>query len=142
MTETHVISALVKKRAEMSGALMQAEKCVVQLRADLAAIDATIRVFDPSMAPSAIRPRMKRQPSTIFRHGQFSRSVLSVLRLAKAPMTVREIALQVATDHSLDADDSAIDALTPKVRTVLVRQKERAVVSERHGDGGVAWRAV
>jgi hypothetical protein len=142
MTETHVISALRQKRAEMSGELMQAEKRIIQLRADLTALDATIRVFDPTIAPSAIRPRVKRKPPAIFRHGQFSRTVLAVLHRATAPMMAREIAQQVALDHRLETDGRAMDALVSKVRGALARQKEGTVVSERRLDATVVWRAV
>jgi hypothetical protein len=141
MTETHVISALRQKRAEMSGELMQAERRIIQLRADLTALDATIRVFDPTIASSAIRPRVKRKPPAIFQHGQFSRTVLAVLHRATDPMMAREIAQQVAMDHRLETEGRAMDALVSKVRGALARQKEGAVVSERRLDATVVWRA-
>jgi hypothetical protein len=50
MADPHVISALRKKRAELSGDLVAAEKRIVQLRKDIAGIDRTIRVFDPAFA--------------------------------------------------------------------------------------------
>jgi hypothetical protein len=57
---TFVISGLTTKRAELAGELGAAEKRVVQLRADLDSLDATIRLFNPTIAPKAIRPRVKR----------------------------------------------------------------------------------
>jgi hypothetical protein len=44
MAETHVISALRAKRAEVSGYIHDLEKKVKRIRANLAHIDATIRV--------------------------------------------------------------------------------------------------
>lgn len=44
MAETHVISALRAKRAEVSGYIHDLEKKVKRMRANLAHIDATIRV--------------------------------------------------------------------------------------------------
>lgn len=92
MGEPHVISALRDKRAELSGELIQTEKRLIQIRADLQSLDGAIRVFDPSLVPTAIRPRIKRKPPTVFRYGQFSRTILTLLRQNSGPMTVREIA--------------------------------------------------
>jgi hypothetical protein len=57
---TFVISGLIAKRAELSGDIIEAEKRIARLRADLDCLDATIRLFDPKIAPKAIRPRVKR----------------------------------------------------------------------------------
>jgi hypothetical protein len=84
MSEPHVISALREKRAELSGELIQTEKRLIQIRADLDSLDGAIRVFDPSLVPTAIRPRIKRKPSVTFRHGEFSRTTLCLLRRSAA----------------------------------------------------------
>jgi hypothetical protein len=99
MAEPHVISALRSKRAELDGELRQTEKRVIQLRADLEASDGAIRVFDPSLAPQTIPPKIKRKPPAHFRHGQFSRTVLDTLRRASAPMTFSRMA---ADRHASD----------------------------------------
>jgi hypothetical protein len=101
MAEPHVISALRDKRAELDGELRQTEKRIIQLRADLENIDGALRVFDPSLAPRTIRPKLKRRPPTHFPRGQFSRTVLDTLRRAEAPMTARDIATQIASDYRL-----------------------------------------
>jgi hypothetical protein len=56
MAETHAISALRAKRAEVSGCIHDLEKKVKRMRANLAHIDATIRVFAPDLNPKASRP--------------------------------------------------------------------------------------
>jgi hypothetical protein len=48
MAETHVISALRAKRAEISGYIHELEKKVKRMRVNLSHIDATIRVFAPT----------------------------------------------------------------------------------------------
>jgi len=52
MAEPLVLSALVKKRAEIDGALRDTEKRIAQLRAERDVIDAAIRIFDPSRLPN------------------------------------------------------------------------------------------
>jgi hypothetical protein len=134
MSETHVISALRSKRAELDGELRQTEKRIIQLRADLQSIDGAIRVFDPSLAPQTIRPKLKRAAPTHFRHGQFSKAVLDTIRRATGPMTVREIASQIVADFRLDASTvAAMNKMVVKVRGVLVAHR-RVLECERRGD--------
>jgi hypothetical protein len=57
MAETHVISALRSKRAEVSGYIHDLEKRAKTWRARLAHIDATIKIFSPETNPEAIPPR-------------------------------------------------------------------------------------
>jgi hypothetical protein len=64
MADPHVISALKAKRAELSGELIAAEKRILQLREDIASLDRTIRVFDPTAEPHAIRPILRRKKAT------------------------------------------------------------------------------
>jgi hypothetical protein len=138
MADPHVISALRAKRAELSGELIAAEKRIVQLRADIASLDGAIRVFDPTAAPDKIRPILRRKKSTLIPRGQCSRAVLDMLRHAGAPMTVREIATQLAARYQVDASDrDAMKVIVAKVRNTLARQK--MLVSELRGDAK-AWR--
>jgi hypothetical protein len=140
MAESHVISALRDKRAELDGELRQAEKRIIQLRADLESIDGALRVFDPSLAPRTIRPKLKRKPPTHFRHGQFCRVVLDMLRRAGDPMTARDIATQIAFDYRIDVSAAAaMNRLVVKVRQALTSHRE-TLASERRGDA-IYWRA-
>jgi hypothetical protein len=141
MSETHVVSVLCAKRAELAGELIQIQKRLIQIRADLDSLDGAIRVFDPSLVPSAIRPRIKRKPHATFRHREFSRTVLAILRRAGSPMTVREIVTQLATDYRMDmASGKALGAMIAKVRNTLARQKDGTLASERRADGAILWR--
>jgi len=54
MAESHVVSALVNKRAEIAGMIARTEQQLGQFRADLVHLDATIRLFAPGMEPQTI----------------------------------------------------------------------------------------
>src|SRR5271156_3713710 len=124
MAETHVISALTAKRAELDGELRQAEKRIIQLCADLESLDNTIRVFDPAAVPQNIRPVLKRKPAVHFRHGEFSRVILGILRQSSGPMTPREIATRIVSDHRIDVTTRhAMDRFIAKVRNTLARHR-------------------
>jgi hypothetical protein len=138
MADPHVISALRKKRAELSSELMAAEKRIVQLRTDIDSLDGAIRVFDPTAVPNKIRPILRRKKPSLIRRGQCSRAVLDTLRDATTPLTVREIAAHLATRYQLDASNmDAMKALVAKVRNTLARQK--GLASEMRGDAK-AWK--
>ena len=55
MAELHVVGALRNKRAELAGLVGQLEKQLVQQRANLTHLDATMRLFDPDIRPQEIR---------------------------------------------------------------------------------------
>lgn len=60
MTQSVVVHGLIAKRSELSGETSEAEKRIARLRADLDSLDATIRLFDPSIKPKGIKPRVMR----------------------------------------------------------------------------------
>lgn len=132
MGDTFVISGLRKKRAELSGELIAAEKRVSQLRADLDCLDGAIRLFDPAAEPRKICPVQTRLVSGPISRGQCSRAILDMLRRAGQPMTAREIASRLAADYRIDpSNKGVIDALVAKVRNTLLRQK--GLASELRG---------
>ena len=102
MAESPVIFSLKAKRAELDGELMETEKHAARLRADLDAIDRAIKVFDPTIELSKIRPIVRRARPRLFAHGHFSRVVLDVLRRADRPLTFREIAERINAEHRLN----------------------------------------
>ena len=138
MADTFVISGLRKKRAELSGEPIAAEKRVTQLRADLDCIDGAIRLFDPSAEPRKIRPSVPRRVPGAIPRGQCSRAILDMLRRAESPMTARGIAAQLAEDYRIETvNKDAMNALVAKVRNTLLYQ--RGLVSELRGAMKV-WR--
>jgi hypothetical protein len=139
MAETHVISALVAKRGELSGELIAAEKRIVQIRADLASIDGVIRVFDPSIASANNRPIVKRKTPLSLPQGQGARLILDMLRRAGEPLSPRQIAERVASERALSVDGKAMERLTQRIRNTLARHDGRGVMCEMVGNGKV-WR--
>src|SRR5271155_2244193 len=125
MSEPLVIHALRGKRAELSGALLLAEREASRIRADLASLDSTTRLFDPDAKPATIKPRMKRKQSSRFGPGEMTRAVWTVLRKAEEPLTVREIAERMAEVTGLDmATTKAANQVVANVRAALARPHE------------------
>jgi hypothetical protein len=140
MADPLVISALIKKRAEIDGDLRQAAKHLADLRANRDTIDAAIRVFDDSRLPHQIKPKLRRPKPKLFRHGECSRAIMNVLRVATEPMTVRGIADWLATEYHLDTIAPADrDALVNKVRYTLTRHSGKTLDRLEQG-GAVLWK--
>jgi hypothetical protein len=75
MAELHVIGALRNKREDLAGMLRQLEQQLVQQRANLAHLDATMQLFDPDIRPKDIRPRQRRERNAWFRQGECLRLI-------------------------------------------------------------------
>ena len=86
MAGSHVVSALVSKRAEIAGMIARTQQQLGQFRADLAHVDATIRLFAPAMKPETIPAKRIRQSDLLFERGELSRRVLDAPRRAGAPI--------------------------------------------------------
>ncbi len=93
MAEPHVVTALVAKRAELSGELAKLDERCVAIKGHLANLDAVLRLFCYAGDPAKIKPRRKR--NWIFRRGELQRMVLDIEREASGPLHKDEIALEV-----------------------------------------------
>src|SRR5260370_35113764 len=81
MGDTFLINALIRKRSEILAAITDLERQASQLCADLAHVDATLRMLDPDLEIETLPvrgPRPKR--SKYFSHGEISRRCLEALR--------------------------------------------------------------
>jgi hypothetical protein len=140
MAEPHVVAALRDKRAELSGIIANLEKRIGQHRADLLHVDAVLRLFAPDLEPAAIGPKAVRRHNGWFRPGDLARMVLDVLRVAPAPLSIREITIEVMKRRGLDPEDRRMAELLRKlVNNALKRQASELV--ERLQDGTrISWR--
>ena len=66
MAESHVVSALVSKRAEIAGLIARTEQQLGQFRADLVHLDATLRLFAPGLELKTIPAKRIRQADLWF----------------------------------------------------------------------------
>jgi hypothetical protein len=123
MAESHVVSALVAKRSEVSGLIADLERKIAQQRADLVHVDAVLGLYAPGLEPDCIPSRAVRRHNDWFKSGELVRMVLDTLRVASAPMPLREIAAAVMVRHGLDPADMRTARLIGKlVNNALTRQ--------------------
>ena len=125
MAEAHVICALRDKRSELAGMVNRLERELVERRASLTHLDATMRLFDPDLRPQEIRPRRLRSRNAWFRPGECLRRIYDVLRDAPKPLTTRELAERIMDAKAIPAADDRQRALIQKtILGSLNRAKE------------------
>jgi hypothetical protein len=120
MSQTHVVSALRLKRAEISSHIHDLEKRIARQRTNLASLDATIRLFSPSTNPDAIPSKRPYRRTRYFARNELSRFVMDALRLATGPLAAADIATAVMRAKSAAMDDAAFKAIiTERALSVL-----------------------
>jgi hypothetical protein len=141
MAEFHVIGALRNKRAELAGALRQLEQQLAVERANLAHLDATMLMFDPSVRPKDIRPRQRRTHNAWFRQGECLRLIYDELREASHPVTTRELAERIMRVKAIPVgDDHRRELVQKTLLGSLNRAKE--TIERVETAGVVRWRLV
>ncbi len=141
MSEPHIVSALRKKRAEMGGYIADLERKINREQANLAHIDATIRLFSPDTNPDAIPPKRAYRRTRYFRSGELSKLTLNVLRATNGePIAAADIARAVMLAKGLPANDDALAALVVhRVLTVLRRLAKRGTVVKTGKSRDAQW---
>jgi len=126
--QPNVLNGLVRKRAEIAGRIEANQQELRRLIADLDSVEATIRVFDPTVDLNAVHPRPVPPRHAAFK-GEVSRIVFVSLRQATTPITSRQIAVLMVKERGLNPDDRDLMTLmTKRVGACLNTQCKRGVV--------------
>jgi hypothetical protein len=141
MGEPHVIGALRNKRAELAGVLLQLEQQLVQQRANLTHVDATMRLFNPDIRPNDIRPKQQRARNAWFRQGECLRLIYDEWREASQPLTTRELAERIMRVKAISAGD---DQRRERIQKTLLGSLNRAkqTIARVEIAGVVSWRLI
>lgn len=114
MADPHVVTALVKKRAELSGDIETTQAKLRQMILDLESLDKTLLMFDPDYRIETIRPKIFRPPEDWSKRGEMTRIILGILRQATEPMTSSDIAVGLIAERALDQTDAKLQRLMTK----------------------------
>src|SRR5216684_3449074 len=105
---TYTLTELFSKRAEIAGLIVQAEKQVRELRADLAHVEAAICILRPGTELPKIVPKRAEFRPRYFRRGQLTRLLLDYIREhAGEPFGVPNIMPLVIGDRTLTQPERA-----------------------------------
>jgi hypothetical protein len=130
MENEHVLGGLTRKRAEIAGQIEHTQAALRKLVNELDAIDAAIRIFDPTADLAAIKARAYPPRHAAFR-GEMMRHVMGCLRVATEPVTTRDIAKVVMKARGLKLDDAELlTTIRKRVGACMWKLKQSGYVRE------------
>ena len=128
MGQTHIVSGLVTKRAEIDGQIIARLTEIKDLKQVLHHIDRTIKVFSPEFDLRTIRATRTNTRNALFQHGEAQRLVLGVMREHGEAMTSRQIADAIIKRKDFEALSSTITQVQKDVSNILRRLERKGVV--------------
>ena len=144
MEHEHVISGLVRKRAELAGHIDAQQDKLRALQTDLAHVDATLRMFQPDINLSGVKVRPVPGHAAAL-YGEMTRAVCDVLRTASEPMTVRGLTMAVIRARGLALDDGdLVHSMHGRIGAALRTMKARGTAESLRGKDAreLVWRLV
>lgn len=140
MTETHVVTALIAKRAELAGMLEHHHTTVRQLMIDLDAIDQSLRLFKPDIELDDIKPKPMPPRHAAYK-GEVARIVLGTLRTAKRACSTQELTMHVMAERGMNtADKRLVKTVGKRVGACLRHHRTKGLIRSIDGLGDrLAW---
>jgi len=128
MTDEHVVSGLIRKRAELTGKIDAMQTELRQMLIDLDNLDATLHIFAPDVALVAIKPKPLPPKHHAFR-GELSGILLPTLRQFPDGLTLPDLAKHVMAERGLDTSDyQLVRMMTRRVGAAMRHQRRNGVV--------------
>lgn len=124
---------LEQLHAELAGKILDNRTEHARLAQDMKHVEAVLKLLDPTYNVRGIAVR-RRKPNPWFKRGTLFRHVLDVLRVAKEPMTAREIGEKLLAAKGVeDADTKAVREFWGAINASLINRNGDTVkrVSER-----------
>jgi hypothetical protein len=132
MAESHVVTALIAKYAELSGRKEACEKESAALWEYMMHIQATLSLFKEGFDITSILPKHQYKRNPALKKGEGIREAYSILRTANEPMTAYELALRILSARGIAEPSKAmVQNLRNSIGTCLKKkEKEGVVVSD------------
>lgn len=129
---------LEQLHAELAGKILDNKKEADRLRQSLLHVEAVLKLLDPKHNLRRIAIR-RRKPNQWFKRGTIWRAALDVLRQAKSPLSVSELAAHMLAAKGIaDPPRSAVEQLEGAVRAAMRYQEGGTVVAVK-GEQAVEW---
>ncbi len=141
MAESHVVTGLVAKRAELMGRIEQSHRELERLEADVNHLDGAIKVFAPHYKLEGIRAKAAGRRNRFFRQGECHRLVLEILRDASEPLSAARLAEVLARRKGLEAAPAVIEQMRKSALGAVRRLAGKGVITAAGADdAGTTWR--
>lgn len=124
----YLLDGLKKARAEITGEIARCHATLAKLGTDLEHVDGVLARLAPDFVAESVMPKVFVPPKSWSKRGEMSRTVLSALRVAKGPLTAREIASMVVAQRGLGEDAQILNIMTRRVAGVLRDKRATGLV--------------
>lgn len=106
MAESHVVSGLVAKRAELAGQYQQHQETMRVIAAAINSIDISIKLFDPDYDLRSIKIKIPKHTTAWLEHGEAGRFILDTLRTASTPLSTRQLGEAMVAAKGMEVNGS------------------------------------
>lgn len=139
MAEPLSIVMLRRKRDQICDTIAAYERKLREAQADLAHVNATLRLFSASGEPADFPPYI--DLNRVFRRGETTALCMAALK-AEGPLDTRELTLRVMRAKGLDEDDKVLSKTIALrvVQTLRMRAKRRQIDGSERRKGVCVWR--
>ena len=134
---TYAIPALKEKRAMIAGRVISLRKQITRHQKELANLDATIVLFDPTYRIGSIKPKRTHKRSKLFKLGELGRLIIDALRRAGEPLDTNQVVTAVAAAIGEAKASEAV--LHSTVRSNLAYLVRRGKVTQIGKGVGTKW---
>jgi hypothetical protein len=143
VAETHVVYALMQRRARLAGDLRAKQAEVLQMRRALASLDLCIKMFKAGYEPTVAAPLPKvtlaKNPANLPK-GAGYRKALEILRETGQTFTAMELAYLALGRLGKEPSEPAITMLAKTIHSSFKRQKNPVVAYDRSSTWPGKWR--
>jgi hypothetical protein len=141
MAESHVVTGLVTKRAELAGRIEAARRELERLEANVGHLDGAIKLFAPDYKLEGIRAKPPRRRNRFFIQGECQRLILEIFRDAAQPLSAVRLAEALAQRKGLEPRAGVLEAVRKSALGAVKRLVGKGVIVTAGGDDtGRLWR--
>jgi hypothetical protein len=141
MAESHVVTGLVTKRAELAGRIEAARRELEQFEANVGHLDGAIKLFAPDYELEGIRAKPARRRNRFFIQGECQRLILEIFRDAAQPLSAARLAEVLAQRKGLESSPTVLDLVRKSALGAVKRLVGKGVIVAAGGDDtGRLWR--
>ena len=138
MAESHVITALANKRAELRGDIIHYKELLMIVDKQLATIDQTIRIFEPDYKFGSIKPINKHR-NRYFDSGEATKTLLDILRSSDEPMVFGDIIQEVTTVRNMTLNDIEKQSVKKSLGVTLNSLLKKGLVKKDGSGNNCFW---
>jgi len=136
MAESHVVTGLVAKRAQLAGRIDACRRELERLVVDVGHLDGAIRLFAPDYKLDRIRAKTARRRNRFFHQGECQRLVLEIFRDASEPLSASRLAEALAQRKGLEASAALIEQMRKSALGAVKRLAGKGIITAAGTDGG------